>query len=864
MYQLQRSEDDEGDPSSLQGPSTTLHLARNMHKIILQFDDRDLSLRARTSVGDLPGTMLFTYIGPPTGSTAEYYAPSRLSNLPASGSPTLTIVGYGFTMGDATPNFRSGGTAAEATSWVADTIVICRAASGSTTTSAIALSIEEYINTETEAHSYDSPKSSALRSRNSLLSQAKIIADGKNFASKTFTIRTSLGHTPDETTRWFSDTSILTTRSTGLSQTRRATFTMGFGVGSLTEAYSFDKPESTGLIWDIFVQYVNLVILIGVPNFPPVAKGSIFIAGTSFGISDFSSQGRAGSSAQAVTVWFSTTLVRCKVVNGISASHRAVISAGSEVGKGSVSVVLTFDRPVVFSILVSNAPMSGSTSITLSGVDFGTRQSSVGGREIASGCESTFWVSDSSTGTKVAGQQNYPTGVDFKTVLTTGVMVGTFKNSLTYDTPSISIMLPANLRTMRGAIPITIIGSRVAHAGSSAMARLGLTACERSVWRSASELLCSSPSGIGDWQGIQITIGGQVGQFSLSFTYDKIMLSALHRRNYPSSSLPFITVFGSGMARADYCPKISLAASAAESSRWSSDSSILTRPSSGYKSTTGFASNIVATIGVACKLVWASSGFNSEPLLLPIDPSICPQSIGTSSFSEAFSYDVPGPVLVTQPSFLKALTSIYSLTPNLEMVTVSGLGFGLTDYSLVLGVGSTHCEATFWISASNALCKVSTGLGSTALLAITSGATQGRTDTQAYSYFAPRPFIQSRTITISWKYNHPVTGSTPITIQAVFLGLFSVTQDLRAGVSNCESSVWISDTIITGSVPAGVAATKLVAVSSGQRSGTATVALSFDVPVPVEVIMSAITPFVLTVIGKGMTLSDYSPGTHTT
>jgi len=157
------------------------------------------------------------------------------------------------------------------------------------------------------------------------------------------------------------------------------------------------------------------------------------------------------------------------------------------------------------------------------------------------------------------------------------------------------------------------------------------------------------------------------------------------------------------MARADYCPKISLAASAAESSRWSSDSSILTRPSSGYKSTTGFASNIVATIGVACKLVWASSGFNSEPLLLPIDPSICPQSIGTSSFSEAFSYDVPVPILATQPSFLRALTFIYSLKPNLEMSTISGLGFGVAEYSAALAVGRTHCEATFWISASNAL-----------------------------------------------------------------------------------------------------------------------------------------------------------------
>ena len=866
LYQLQQSDSaSEGTQVSFDESSNLLDLARNIHKITLKFDETDASLRSHTSIGDLPGAAQFTYIGPPTGATEQYYALSRLSNIAATGSPTLTIVGYGFTMGDATPTFRSGGTVAEATRWVADTVVNCRAASGSANTAGIALSIEEYINTETEAHSYDSPKSSALRSRNSLLSQAQTVADGGNFGFVLYTIRTVMGLSTAEATKWFSDSSLLCTRSMGIGQSRRFSLTVGFGMGSLTAAYSFDKPVASGLIWSIFVQYVNLNILVGVPNSPPLAKGTIFIAGTSFGIAYFSQQGRAGSSSQAATVWFSTTLVSCNLVFGISASHHAVLTAGSELRMGSVTSVLSFDIPVPAYIQVTNAPMSGSTSITITGVDFGAEQNSLEAREIASACESTFWMSDSSTCTREAAMQNYPTGVDFKTSLTAGRSVGTLKNSLTYDTPSLSILSPANYRTVRGTTLVTIIGSRVANAGSSARARLGLTACERSVWQSVSGLLCSSPSGVGEWQGMQVTIGGQLGQFSISFTYDKISLSALQKRNSPSSTFLFVTVFGADMANADYTPHISFAATAAEASRWISDSSILTLPACGSKSTTSFASNVVATIGVQCQLVWASSGFNSEAILLPIDPSICPQSIGTSSFSETFSYDVPVPILASQPSLSDALAAIHASIPNMDMATISGIGFGIFDYTVQSKVGSSHCEATFWTSATNVYCKVASGVGGSFLIAITTGAAVGRTETQTYTYLAPKAFIRAQSTTFSYRYNLPVTGSTPITIQAFFLGIFSTTQNLRAGVSSCEGSFWISDSNIISYPTEGVGGSNLIAVTTGQMMGSSTLAWSYEIPILFGTVVASVTPNVVTLFGTDLALLDYTPSmdTHT-
>ena len=860
VNEVQRTDSDTEDAAavSFEDCSKLLDLARNVHHITLKFDKS--SLRSHTSIGDLAGSSQFTYIGPPADATVQYYALSRLSNMPATGSPTLTIVGYGFTMADATPTFRSAGTVAEATSWVADTVVIARAASGSGYTGGIALSIEEYVNTETEAHSYDYPRFSALRSRNHMLSQAKFLADGKNFASKETTVRTAISLSSSEATRWFSDTSVSVTRSAGISQTRRMSITVGFGRGTISESYSFDQPATAGLIWQIFVQYVNLNILIGVPNFPAVAKGSFFIVGTSFGLSHFSSQGRAGFSAEAVTVWFSTTLVSCKVVSGLSGSHHAVLTAGSELKLGSSSAVLSYDDPRTAFILVTNAPMSGSSSIIISGIDFGAQQKSLGAREIASGCESTYWMSDTSTGTRVAAMQNYPTGVSFKTAVTSGVLVGTFLNSLTYDTPSISILMPANFRPARGTSLVTIIGSRVAQAGSSARARLGSTACERSVWQSASGLLCGSPSGIGDFQGMQVTIGGQVGQFSLSFTYDQIMISALQRRNSPSSSFPFLTVYGSGMAIVDYTPKLSFAATSAEASKWSSDSTVLTRPASGFKSTTSFASNIVATVGVACQMVWASSGFNSEAILLPIDPSICPQSIETFSITEAFSYDVAVPIFVSQPSLLKALTSFYAGTLNTDRATISGVGFGISDYSESLTVGRTNCELSLWSSTTSVFCKVASGVGGSFPLVFTSGSAVGRTGSVAFTYLGPNIFVQSPALAFIWKFNHPVTGSTPITVQAVFLGLFSVTQDLRTGASDCEGTMWVSDTALTGIITAGVGATKMIAVTTGQEAGSTSFAWSYDAPIVSQSIVSPLTQYVATLLGTGMASSDFTPG----
>ena len=177
-------------------------------------------------------------------------------------------------------------------------------------------------------------------------------------------------------------------------------------------------------------------------------------------------------------------------------------------------------------------------------------------------------------------------------------------------------------------------------------------------------------------------------------------------------------------------------------------------------------------------------------------------------------------------------------------------------------VGRTQCELSVWKSATSVFCRVASGMGASFQLIFTSGAAVGRTRTAAFSYLGPEIFVPSPAIAFTWKFNYAVTGSIPITVQAVFLGLFSVTQNLRAGASSCEGTSWISDTQIIGVIPEGTGSTHVLAVTTGLSVGSASFAWSYDSPNLSETVVYPLTPSVATLIGTEFALADYSPGMH--
>lgn len=130
-------------------------------------------------------------------------------NHPTTGATSITVYGSGFAGGDATIRTRSGGTAAEATLWRADTACLSRFPAGVMATHYSAMSIEEWLSTLTDAASFDVPSVSLPHVQNHETISALIITTGgSNFGIIDSTSSQRLGISAVETSRWNSDTTL--------------------------------------------------------------------------------------------------------------------------------------------------------------------------------------------------------------------------------------------------------------------------------------------------------------------------------------------------------------------------------------------------------------------------------------------------------------------------------------------------------------------------------------------------------------------------------------------------------------------------------------------------------------------------------
>ena len=89
----------------------------------------------------------------------------------------------------------------------------------------------------------------------------------------------------------------------------------------------------------------------------------------------------------------SDTSVMASSVRGSGASHRIALTAGSRAG--SLTELVSYDALQVLAVARPNAPATGSVSVTVSGTQLGTLDTSVAARLGGTGCEATAWISDS-------------------------------------------------------------------------------------------------------------------------------------------------------------------------------------------------------------------------------------------------------------------------------------------------------------------------------------------------------------------------------------------------------------------------------------------------------------------------------------
>ena len=364
----------------------------------------------------------------------------------------MTVAGSGMGAADYSGGARVGATGCESSEWVSGTSVRCLASHGVATTQRVMITVGEKAGSVTETFSFGPGLSDRWINNYAATGAVGVTVIGELVSVAAYSVQVRVGGTAVESTVWQSSSSVIGLTSHGISATLRLALTASGEVGSMTEAVSFDAGGLSAVQpW----------------NRASTGSQSVTLAGASLGLRAYSSQTRVGGTGCEATAWVSETVVVCAAYFGGLGTVRVSVTAGQRAG--SLTEMASFDGPGVSSVLVgllANRGSTGSTSVTLSGIGFGTVGTSASGKVGATGCESSEWTSSSSVRCLTAAGVRGTVRVG----VTAGVRTGSVTELGSYDGPRASSALMRN-GASTGSASVTVAGSGMGTADYSGGAR---------------------------------------------------------------------------------------------------------------------------------------------------------------------------------------------------------------------------------------------------------------------------------------------------------------------------------------------------------------------------------------------------------
>ena len=418
---------------------------------------------------------------------------------------------------------------------------------------------------------------------------------------------------------------------------------------------------------------------------------------------------------------------------------------------------LSYGAAILTSTSPCNVASSGSTSVTVFGIGFGTvaysqRTSMASSSNVATAFEGSVWSSDSVlTGRVVSGVGRG--SVLGSLTATFGMQLCKITGMLSFNAASISSVSRGNTAAS-GSVSATVLGTGFGVREFSGRLRISMdknarTSLECSVWRSGTSLSGRVASGVGSWIGPTIviaTVGMQLGSMTSVLSYDTVSLNATSPYNAATSGSISIIVFGRAYGAAGFSgcllfsvALISFTPTASEYSMWMSDSSLSGRVASGVG--TGFGGwSLVATVSTLL-----------------------------SSKAGVFSYNA------ASLSALRAGTTI----------SVFGYGFAMYNPSPSCRIAQSPSSATIWSAGSFVVCKIGRvriNFSSTVILS------QFKFISSLGNSFSFNVVSNFNITTLS---SSPTTGGSLLLLAAENFGIAQLSSRLKFAASGCRSSVRI-------------------------------------------------------------------------
>ena len=781
--------------------------------MLLSFSGENTSSYVHDDCGVGCLSKAFTYDRPEVASllmryaiTPEWVTMIGRTNGPVAQETTISIFGNNFgPTAHTNLGGRVGDTACLETQWGSNTKLTCRVAPGLLPEQPVVATVFGQSGTQEKAFSYD-PASIRIVGgfvnpgfNGPVVPMSFVSLQGVNFGSSDFSPFVRLQETACAVTRWISDSSVNIKTPGVLSYGR-----------DLFLNYNYSAKYSN------YSQALNFEFSMDIPEVERSATSNLFvgmgflnISGANFGTFDATVKVNIASSDCEATRWNADIAVNCKVPAGVGERKQIASTVVLQTSKNMAPV--SFDNPQISSIFPVNGIPIGQSEITIWGRNFGTvdysPQAFVGSRK----CRRTTWVNATMVTCKTPAGLAVEVDVTLKgheaphLALITAVFTydglippgagvinfwrsngpprgqGRMVMTGTFTAPE-SLLLPDGETPCEKRWPPELPGSSrcpyMEHKDGIYEVYVGRsqrdkTACLSTTWMAESTIICFTPPGVGDNRTLFVRtrvpehvtnyeIMESYGIFTNVYSYDAPIVSA-STQNVDNHSPRSIAIAGANFGTFDTSPRIRLALSAAESTRWVNDVSL--------------AANTASGVGSMPSLVLTMSQVDY---------------LQVYTVSNSFRYDLGASSGVVNSNWPPSATNI--------ALTLAGCNFGRADYSAKLTLGHTVSPSSRWLNDSSVVALVPQGVGGNIALTLA---------------FDEAPGTPRSVLNHSISYDVPIAtdivknmsyspfGGTRLSITGSNFGASDYSARGWVGDTECVSTVWKADSSLLCTTPAG-------------------------------------------------------------
>ena len=700
------------------------------------------------------------------------------ANLRNRGSYNTVLHGSNFGAWSLTGRAAMGISATEATQWITSSRVFCKFSAGIGQTRPVVLTIAAVSTTQTVAVSFDRPvladskftlhfqgftrasfsniaaHESETMQVGSFFYVPELVLVGNDLGDVDYSPKISIGISSCSTTIWRSLTRIVCKAVAGVSASYSAAVTAAHGVGSLTDALSYNVPSHRPS------QSSNIVH----------QKSSVMVVSILRGLttSDCTSKVRLGSSASESTSWKSDSSVLARVCEGQMRTARAVLSIGTQASSCTES--MTFDQLIVSSASTVNSPAADVfhkilqiSSLSVSRNAQFSSSGAVGG----SSAEFSVWSSTSGLICRFSAGS----GASAQIYVTSGLQVSSSTQALSFDGRILLAITTTNLPIDNSRNYFIAANLKM---GMSPSVTLGSSSCQKSSWLSVTAMLCRhATTDARGSRGVVVTAFAHVSTKSALVSFDSAFLSSSRIQNevlhYDSngeninalSNLPAIgaevVLLGNNNFPRSFTPAARAFGTSAMFTIWTSATNVVAKFHNGLRDPKS-QRPVTLSVGSRCCSITEILSFDSPSL----------QSLATKGIG------------LTRRSNAPAAHS--------QTVAASAMSIGKWDYSMGSRVGFSGSAATFWTSSTSLTLKQSfASIGRVHLTLVASVGSSPGSISLAFSYDRQVLFAET---TIS---NAPVLENRPIRISGAGFGIADSTPQIRIGKTACTASSWASD-----------------------------------------------------------------------